>query len=387
MKIALLTDGIYPYVLGGMQRHTFYLCKKLLQEGVQVDLYHTLWESEKDISALEVFSQEEKSRLNSYVIPWPKGNGLPGHYLRSSFAYSEAVYQSFLENSQDADFIYVKGFAGWKLLKEKKKSPLNIPVGIKFHGYEMYQIAPNLKVKLQHYLLRGPIKWNTLAADYVFSYGGKITNIISSLGVEQSKILEIPSGIEEEWLLDRPLKVHTPRRFVFLGRYERRKGIEELFTCLSQLINTETFEFHFIGPIPEALQIKNPSFHYHGKVLDSGKIREILRSSEILVCPSYSEGMPNVILEAMASGLYIIASDVGAISAMVNGENGQLIQAANKEELLQAMKAALKIPEKNLLLHKQNSLRKIKQNFLWSEIIQQTLTKIKKISSTSMPIR
>ena len=40
MRIALLTDGIYPYVMGGMQRHSYYLAKYLARAGVHVDLYH-----------------------------------------------------------------------------------------------------------------------------------------------------------------------------------------------------------------------------------------------------------------------------------------------------------------------------------------------------------
>ena len=41
MRIALVTDGIYPYVMGGMQKHSYYLCKYLVKLGVEIDLYHT----------------------------------------------------------------------------------------------------------------------------------------------------------------------------------------------------------------------------------------------------------------------------------------------------------------------------------------------------------
>ena len=41
MKISLLTDGIFPYVIGGMQKHSYYLVKYFAQIGVYVDLYHT----------------------------------------------------------------------------------------------------------------------------------------------------------------------------------------------------------------------------------------------------------------------------------------------------------------------------------------------------------
>ncbi|MEO1212274.1 MAG: glycosyltransferase family 4 protein [Bacteroidota bacterium] len=386
MKIALLTDGIYPYVMGGMQRHSFYLCKYFLQRGVEVDLYHTQWEVSEDIEALSAFTEEEKIKLRSFVIPWPQSSGLPGHYVRASYAYSCKVYKEFKMRSLDADFIYIKGFAGWKLLEEKRKGLKIAPCGIKFHGYEMYQLAPNWKVKLQHYLLRKPVKWNNMHAEYIFSYGGGISEIIENLGIERERILEFPSGVEESWVAEKRTFVSTPRRFVFLGRYERRKGIEELFSVLNNFSDTSRFEFHFIGPIPDHLQPKGDAFVFHGKVFDNQKIKEILQSSDALICPSYSEGMPNVILEAMASGLYIIGTDVGAVSAMVSEENGKLIPPANEEEIKQAIEEVLEMDDKILLQKKNNSIKKIKSGFMWPEIIKQTLNKIEKISSNSLAV-
>ena len=108
--------------------------------------------------------------------------------------------------------------------------------------------------------------------------------------------------------------------------------------------------------------------------------------ADALVCPSYSEGMPNVILEAMASGLYIIGSDVGAVSAMVSSENGKLIPPADQEEIRKAMEEVLEMEDEILLQKKNRSIEKIKSDFMWPEIIDQTLTKIEKISSNSLAV-
>ena len=40
MRVALITDGIYPYVIGGMQKHSFYIAKYLAKNRVYVDLFH-----------------------------------------------------------------------------------------------------------------------------------------------------------------------------------------------------------------------------------------------------------------------------------------------------------------------------------------------------------
>ena len=52
---------------------------------------------------------------------------------------------------------------------------------------------------------------------------------------------------------------------------------------------------------------------------------------DILICPSYSEGMPNVILEGMSRGLAIITTDVGANELLVSNENGKLIKFSSRE--------------------------------------------------------
>ncbi|MFO0434814.1 MAG: hypothetical protein ACK5ZT_06175, partial [Sphingobacteriaceae bacterium] len=59
MKIALITDGIWPYVMGGMQKHSFYLCKYLAKNKINVDLIH-FNQSNLDITKLEYFTEEEK---------------------------------------------------------------------------------------------------------------------------------------------------------------------------------------------------------------------------------------------------------------------------------------------------------------------------------------
>ncbi|MEM6805420.1 MAG: glycosyltransferase family 4 protein, partial [Bacteroidota bacterium] len=327
-----------------------------------------------------------RKNLRSFVIPWPKLIPLPGHYLRASYQYSSSLYQKFIQHSLDADFIYAKGFAAWRLQKERAKGLKTAPLGIKFHGYEMFQVAANWKVKLQQYLLKGPARWNSQEADFVFSYGGKITDIIMKLGIPRDKILEFATGIEADWLTKEVSPPRERKSFVFLGRYERRKGIEELMQILPNLLEEHKVDVHFIGPIPNHLQFSHPQVQYHGKLMEKEKIQHILRRSDVLLCPSHSEGMPNVIMEAMASGLYIIASDVGACSTLVSEENGKLIRPIHTEDLKAAIEEVIRMDDAELMKKKQNSLEKVRDRFLWPEIIQQILTEIEKISSNSLAI-
>jgi glycosyltransferase involved in cell wall biosynthesis len=237
MRIALITDGIAPYVLGGMQKHSFYLAKYFSKNKIHVDLVHYN-DSKYDINALEFFKEEERKYIHPIVLKFPISAKFPGHYVYKSYKYSCLAFDAIKDQLNTCDFIYTKGFTGWKLISEKHKGHITCcKIGVKFHGYEMFQIAPEAKAKLQQFILRSFVKTISLLADVVFSYGGKITDIIKSIGVNPKHIIEIPSGVEKEFIGHSIASHSEPyRKFVFLGRAERRKGIIELNEVLQKLI-------------------------------------------------------------------------------------------------------------------------------------------------------
>jgi len=379
MKIALITDGVWPYVLGGMQKHSYYLCKYLAKNKVHVDLFH-FNQSELDIHELEVFTAEEKEYIHPVVLEFPEAAKGFGHYLINSYRYSLDVYEKIKDSLNDYDFIYTKGFTGWHFVREKERSKKKFPpVGVKFHGYEMFQKAPDFKSKLQQMLLlRKPVKEISQKADVVFSYGAKITEIIKSIGVDAGKIIELPSGVEESIVIDDISAASSKIKFIFLGRYERRKGVEELNKALQQSENLN-FEFHFVGPIPPEKKISSPKLKYHGETRNKEKLNGLLRSCDVLICPSSSEGMPNVILEAMANGLCVLATDVGATSLLVNEKTGWLIEKAGVQDIKKKLREIVSTPPEIINSKKRAARDLIKEKFTWEKLIVELLEKIKKI--------
>lgn len=374
MRIALLTDGIYPYVMGGMQKHSYFLAKYFARNKVHVDLYHFIPEVSENIK--NPFSNEELQFLTLINIKIPRNRNFPGHYIYESYLYSRNIYQILIEKNF-ADFIYVKGFAGWFLLRNKDKLPVKVPIGINFHGYEMFQKWPNIKTGIKLQILKLPVKYNIKKADCLFSYGGKISQILGELD-NLAKILEIPTGIGRDWVNHEVLLQSSEKlKFVFVGRSERRKGIVELSKFLTSRIILN-WEFHFVGPIPESERILNPNIVYHGTVQDQDKIKKILDGMDILVCPSYSEGMPNVIMEAMARGLAIIATDVGAIGLLVDEENGWLIKGDIVKGLEDSFSQAMNSSSDEILNKKRNSIRKV-FDFTWEKIIDKHIQAIEEI--------
>lgn len=373
MRIALITDGIWPYVIGGMQKHSYYLCKYLAQQGIHVDLYH-FNASQYDISLLEYFSEEEKKFIHSFIVPIPKTIPFPGHYLYRSYKHSQLIFEAIKDKLSDYQFIYTKGFTGWYLIHQKFKGKISCaPIGIKFHGYEMFQKPPNFKIKLQHLLLlRWSVRSLSKKADIVFSYGGKITDIIKSIGVNEQKILELPSGVEESTLTETVVPTGEKIKFLFLGRYERRKGIEELNEAIKLFSDTKLSskaEFHFIGPIPDSKRLHTKGLIYHGEMRDKINLTKAIRSCDVLICPSWSEGMPNVILEAMANGLSVIATDVGASNVLVNARTGWLLKESDVHEILKTLEAVCLLKPSDIDIKKQSALDHIRNNYTWEKLI------------------
>ena len=382
MKFAVITDGLSPYVVGGMQQHSYSLAKFLVLNGNEVTLFHfvkkgQLIPSENEINKL--FFNNELKFNKVFCFYFPTSVRFPGHYLYNSYRYSKLVYCALKNHVSSFDFIYSKGFSGWKLLNEKVKGNFKTKVGVKFHGYEMYQYAPNLKIKLQHLMLRPFVKKINLNADIVFSYGGKITQTIRKIGVINSKIFDIPSAIDPDWISKNKLVDSKQLKFLFVGRYERRKGVDELNEAIKIIGKSDLkVEFHFVGPIPKKkqLNLNDLKIVYHGLVNDLEEKQAIYDRCDVLLCPSYSEGMPNVILEAMSRGLAIIATDVGAISDIVCDKNGILLEN-NKpftiiESIMDIESDKLKLAEL-----KQNSITKIRERFSSDIVFKKLIETIK----------
>ncbi|WP_100627183.1 glycosyltransferase family 4 protein [Algoriphagus formosus] len=373
MKVSLVTDGIYPYVIGGMQKHSYYLAKYFAQQKVYVEVYHYVPSDREDMPV--PFTQDELKFIQLIKIDYPNPEKFPGHYLYERYQYSKAVTQALVKRDA-TDFIYAKGFSAWHLLRYRNKLRIKQSVGVNFHGYEMFQRWPDFATGMKLQILKYPVYANMKRANYLFSYGGKISDLIKTKGFK-NKIITIPTGIDANWLsIQSPAYDTQTIKFCFVGRFERRKGIEELNHVLSSLGDEFKFEFHFIGPIPEAFRFKDNRIQYHGPVYDQEQIQTILQSIDILVCPSYSEGMPNVILEGMASGCAIIATDVGAVSEMVDSSNGFLIEGNIIEGLKNAFAFFFSLDSSELNEMKLNSIKKVKERFTWDKVIKETILKI-----------
>jgi glycosyltransferase involved in cell wall biosynthesis len=133
-------------------------------------------------------------------------------------------------------------------------------------------------------------------------------------------------------------------QLLFVGRFQKQKNLSFLLEAFSQL-PAGTFELHLVGDGPDKeflqeLAFKlglSPVIAWHGW-LPRAALRDVYQTCDCLVNPSTYEGMPNAVLEAMACGLPIVASNVPGNDALVlDGETGFLFEVGDGPGLKDAI--------------------------------------------------
>src|ERR1700732_4604459 len=166
-------------------------------------------------------------------------------------------------------------------------------------------------------------------------------------GVPAERITVAPLGVDLAEFTPGVRPGSRPLRFVFVGILGVRKGLPLLLDVWRSLGNVHA-ELWLMGSlnVPQRRLIpKLPGLLALGKV-SRHALPGALRQCDVLVFPSYFEGFGAVLLEAMAAGLPVIATDAtGAPDVMTNGLEGYVIPAGDAAALKDAMQRFLDSPE------------------------------------------
>lgn len=154
--------------------------------------------------------------------------------------------------------------------------------------------------------------------------------------VDQDKIIIFSNGIPKAEVTN---KEYGQQKLLFLGRICIEKGIDELFSVMPELKQKFPQCQLYLGGIWEDEELRQRAGEltdcvtYLGWISGEEKQR-YLRECDIFVLPSYFEGQPVSVLEAMGYACGIVASKVGGIPHMItDGETGVLVKPKNAESL------------------------------------------------------
>ncbi|WP_288148496.1 glycosyltransferase [Bacteroides acidifaciens] len=270
----------------------------------------------------------QQQNISIKIIDTNKNN-----YLCVILAYFSIIY-SIIKHSKKYDVLFLHGtikdylfIAPWVVfigLLQKKKVCLR-----KFAGSfkDDYEQSNRLCKNIYDYTLKHAhiLFWETKA---LVSFGMKF----------QSNSYWFPN-VRMHPSITFPLHSFS-RKFVFISRIEKEKGIDFLKESFSLL--GEGYHLDIYGPLIDYSEndLTSSNYCYKGFISPTD-ICSILSQYDVLILPSYwnAEGYPGIILEAYSVGVPVIASNIGGIPEIVkNGYNGILIPPQNSSAIIQAVK-------------------------------------------------
>ena len=198
------------------------------------------------------------------------------------------------------------------------------------------------------------------------------------------KLVVIPNGIDTAAYGPRAaaadlsaLGIPAGRRaIVQVGRLDEQKGVDWLLRLAPDLLGRLPEHDLLLvgtGPALPALESLARSLGIAPRVHFAGwrtNIAEILRSCELLLLPSRWEGMPNVLLEAMASGLPVVATDVEGVAELLGPvSDAQIAALGSASAFVDKVAAIAQDPHKSAELGHQNH-RTVEQRFTLRGMIE-----------------
>nr|WP_295085094.1 glycosyltransferase family 4 protein [uncultured Roseateles sp.] len=151
----------------------------------------------------------------------------------------------------------------------------------------------------------------------------------------------------------KPREPRAVRRFLFLGRFERDKGLFELLAAFSEVFRLHPDVELLLGGEGDVVAIEQAAAKLPGlraaiKLLGwvSGNAkRQAFDAADVFVLPSYIEGLPVAMLEAMSCGMPVVVTPVGSIPEVVtDGRSGLLVAPQDVNALTAAMLSLIQEP-------------------------------------------
>ena len=203
---------------------------------------------------------------------------------------------------------------------------LNLPFGFSVHARDFRKVAPEV------------IAQRAGAAACVVACNTDVYRDLRRLG---SKVHLLPHGVDLQRFTPRTMPSNGVLRLLAVGRLVEKKGFHFLITALAGVKLPFTLTIAGDGPERERLRQLINLNNLENRVVFCGAVTHVelphmYAEADVVVVPSVQDasgdrdGLPNVVLEAIASGRAVVASDAGAIaSAITDNENGLLVPPAD----------------------------------------------------------
>lgn len=358
MVRVLMLNYEYPPLGGGTAVANEYLLKELAkQPNLKLDLV---------TSSADIYRQERFSKnINIYRLNIGKKNqnlhhqsmlNLIKYFIKSTFWV--------LKHKNNYDLIHAfSGLPGGVTAWLSGKPYLISLRGTEVPGYEKHfqRISTLLK----------PITKLTWQKAKIIDANSQYLKNLALKFLPGLKIKVINNGVDSRIFY--PAKRWPLQPVIFCSsRMGERKGVKYLIQAMPQVLAKfpkaklilvgEGSEKDKIKQLVKSLKI-NSSVIFKGR-LNHQQLAKVYRNSRLFVLPSLSESFSNALLEAIASGLPIVATDIGGNPELINSNNGILIPPANSQNLAGAIIKALTKAWQKIVVDKKFSWRRTANEYL-----------------------
>jgi glycosyltransferase involved in cell wall biosynthesis len=335
MRILVLNYE-YPPLGGGAGNATYFLSREWGRMGIITDII-TTWFTDLDeithesdnVTVYRVKSRRKKASQSN-----------PGEMVRYIFKAYKKAKELLAQNKYDltiAFFSIPSGVISYRLYTRYK-----IPYYILLRGGDVPGFLGK-ELERMHALSLPFTKLIWKHASRIIANSRRLADLADKTASLLGRTVEIiPNGVDTSQFFPDAIKQQTPFTFLFTGRFAKQKNLQLLLDqfsialqqCNARLILTGD------GPLRETLIARchsSEQLSHNVKIISWVKKSELLQlyqSAHCFINPSIDEGMPNAVLEAMACGLPVIASNIGGNNELVvHGKNGFLFNLNEPDSL------------------------------------------------------
>jgi len=345
MKVCMLTTG-FPRFKGDLfGSFILELTKRLVNQNVKVEV---IAPHEEGLPRKEEMEGVIVQRFR-YLLPtsWQRvayGGGIPTNISKSWVARFQVVFFLFgfwlkaLGEIRNCDLVHchwtISGLVAYCATRLWRR-----PIVLSVRGSDI------------HLLEGGMMRWINGKIyewmDVVVAVSEDIGEKLAGIGVEREKIRVVYNGVDEPFQPGDKKRAreglglpHNRFTVLFVGLLVPIKGLEVLLEAVHQ-VDDERLLCILVGDgtLRECLEKQANETGLEGQVLFAGsrssqEIPVWMNAADLLVLPSFSEGRPNVVLEAQACGLPVLATRVGGTPELVtDGSDGLLVDSGDTRQL------------------------------------------------------
>ena len=330
MRIGIVTET-YPPEINGVALTVHHLAAGLAARGHSIDL----------IRPRQPESHADERGIDAFEVP---GIGLPRYPgLRLGLPAGRRLRQRWLQQRPDAIYVATEGPLGWSAMRAAGQ--LGIPLSSGFHTrfdhyaghYGVRLLTPLVRAYLRRFHRRAMatlVPTSTLAQEL---HAMGIANACLLRRAVDTKLLHPDrrdAALRASWGVDALTPV-----VLYVGRIAPEKNLElavQAFRAIQQQAPQARYVWVGEGPARAALQAANPDFIFAGAQRGEALARHYA-SADLFPFPSLSETFGNVVIEAMAAGLPVVAFAQGAaLEHLADGINGYAIEPGDAAAFVQA---------------------------------------------------